>query len=92
MDLRKVIKSGDRVVIKTPQGQTRKGKAVMYNPQYNSWVLNMGGAHGTPGIASEKNIVTVNGNNFRHKKVQNQSKSSVRNLSVTSIPCGTRTT
>jgi hypothetical protein len=61
MDLRKVIKSGDRVVIKTPQGQTRKGKAVMYNPQYNSWVLNMGGAHGTPGIASEKNIVSVNG-------------------------------
>ena len=61
MDLLKVIRHGDKVVIKTPQGQERKGKAVMYNRQYNSWVLNMGGAHGTPGIASEKNIVSVNG-------------------------------
>ena len=50
-----------RVTIFTPQGQKRSGKAVMYNRQHDSWVLNMGGAHGTPGIASRDNVVSVTG-------------------------------
>lgn len=48
---------GDRVTIRTPHGQLRSGKAVMMGP--NGWVLNMGGPHGTPGIANENNIVKV---------------------------------
>ena len=51
------IRAGDRVTIRTPQGQERAGRAVMRGPA--GWVLNMGGAHGTPGIASEENIVKV---------------------------------
>jgi len=55
------IKAGSRVTIVTPQGQKRTGRAVMYNRQYDTWVLNMGGKHGTPGIASDKNVVKVSG-------------------------------
>jgi hypothetical protein len=51
------IRHGDKVTILTPQGQERTGRAVMRGPA--GWVLNMGGAHGTPGIASERNIVKV---------------------------------
>ncbi len=51
------IKPGSRVTIKTPQGQERSGRAVMKGP--HGWVLNMGGPHGTPGIASPSNIVKV---------------------------------
>ena len=50
------IGHGDHVTIKTPQGQTQKGKAVMRGP--HGWVLNLGGKHGTPGIASEKNYLS----------------------------------
>jgi len=48
-----------RVVIVTPQGQLRAGRVVMNGPA--GWVLNMGGSHGTPGIATEKNTVWVSG-------------------------------
>ena len=51
------IGAGDRVTIRTPQGQERTGRAVMYGPA--GWVLNMGGPHGTPGIASPSNVVRV---------------------------------
>jgi hypothetical protein len=51
------IRHGDKVTILSPQGQERTGKAVMRGP--HGWVLNMGGAHGTPGIATESNIVKV---------------------------------
>ena len=51
------IGPGDRVTIRTPHGQERTGRAVMLGPA--GWVLNLGGAHGTPGIASESNIVKV---------------------------------
>jgi hypothetical protein len=51
------IGPGDRVTIRTPHGQERTGRAVMRGPA--GWVLNMGGKHGTPGIASEDNIVKV---------------------------------
>jgi len=50
------IGHGDHVTIKTPHGQTQKGKAVMRGP--HGWVLNLGGKHGTPGIASEKNYIS----------------------------------
>jgi hypothetical protein len=49
------ISNGDHVTIKTPQGQHQRGKAVMKGP--GGWVLNLGGKHGTPGIANEKNYV-----------------------------------
>jgi len=65
MDLSKVIKNNDTVVIKNAHGQTLKGKARIYNRNHNIWVLNLGGRVGTPGIATEKNIITVNG-----KKIQ----------------------
>jgi hypothetical protein len=51
------IRVGDRVTIETPQGQTRSGRAVMRGP--SGWVLNMGGPHGTPGVATHRNIVKV---------------------------------
>jgi hypothetical protein len=36
----------------------RSGKAVMRSAE-GGWVLNMGGPHGTPGLANERNIVRV---------------------------------
>jgi hypothetical protein len=61
------IKPGDRVTILVhagigrngPESTPRTGRAVMFNAQHESWVLNMGGAHGTPGIASVRNLVSV---------------------------------
>ena len=53
------IEPGDTVTILTPQGQERKGRAVMFNADHHAWVLNMGGAHGTPGMADAENIVKV---------------------------------
>jgi len=52
------IRHGDKVTILSPQGQERTGKAVMRSSS-GGWVLNMGGRHGTPGIATESNIVKV---------------------------------
>jgi hypothetical protein len=54
-----VIKPGDRVTIVNRFGQTHTGRAVMRGPA--GWVLNMGGRYGTPGIASDENIVKVRG-------------------------------
>jgi hypothetical protein len=51
------IGRGDRVTIVDRFGKEHTGKAVMKGPA--GWVLNMGGRHGTPDIASEKNIVKV---------------------------------
>jgi hypothetical protein len=52
------IRAGDRVTIVNRFGQKSTGRAVM--PSSNGgWVLNMGGAHGTPGIATAENIVKV---------------------------------
>ncbi len=51
------IKPGCRVTIVTPQYQQRTGRAVMRGPA--GWVLNMGGKHGTPGIATESNVIMV---------------------------------
>jgi hypothetical protein len=60
------IKPGDRVTILVPAGIGRKGqewkqatgRAVMRSA-HGGWVLNMGGPHGTPGIADEENTVRV---------------------------------
>lgn len=51
------IHAGDRVTIVNRFGQQRTGRAVMRGPY--GWVLNLGGAHGTPGIASDENVVAV---------------------------------
>lgn len=51
------IRAGDRVTITTPHGQQVTGRAVMKGPA--GWVLNLGGPHGRPGIATEENTVKV---------------------------------
>lgn len=51
------IQNGDKVKISTPQGGERSGRAVMLGPA--GWVLNLGGKHGTPGIATPKNVLKV---------------------------------
>jgi hypothetical protein len=54
------IRAGDRVTIRTPQGQERTGRAVMTSSE-GGWVLNMGGRHGTPGLVNERNVVAIRG-------------------------------
>src|SRR5208337_2565750 len=39
-------------------GKERTGRAVMRS-SHGGWVLNMGGAHGTPGLADDSNITSV---------------------------------
>jgi len=66
-DLLHSIKPGDRVTILVhagigrngPESKPRTGRAVMFNAAHDSWVLNMGGPHGTPGIATTRNLVEV---------------------------------
>jgi hypothetical protein len=52
----KDVRAGDAVYIKTPQGSTLRGRAVMRSA-HGGWVLNMGGRHGTPGLVDEENFV-----------------------------------
>lgn len=60
------IRPGDRVTILVPAGfgrggqewKPKTGRAVMRSST-GGWVLNMGGAHGTPGVADDRNIVKV---------------------------------
>ena len=54
------IKHGDRVTIVNRFGQERTGFAVMRS-SHGGWVLNMGGPHGTPGLADDSNVVRVQG-------------------------------
>jgi hypothetical protein len=60
MSLLSLVRPGDRVTIRTPQGQDRSGRCVMKFPTHAT--LNMGGSHGTPGVATDANIVRVNRN------------------------------
>ena len=53
------IQNGSRVAIQAPRGSLLEGRAVMRGPA--GWVLNLGGSHGTPGIASESNTIWVSG-------------------------------
>ena len=52
------IQRGDRVTIVDRFGKEHSGKAVMPS-SYGGWVLNMGGPHGTPAIASDENVTRV---------------------------------
>lgn len=51
------IRPGSRVTIVTPHGSKLTGRAVMRGPA--GWVLNLGGPHGTPGIADDENTIAV---------------------------------
>ena len=51
------IKPRSRVTIINRFNQESTGRAVMKGPA--GWVLNMGGSHGTPAIASPENVVRV---------------------------------
>jgi len=57
MKMFQAIRPGDRVTIVDRFGVRRVGRAVMKFP--NHAVLNMGGKHGTPGIATAENVVNV---------------------------------
>jgi hypothetical protein len=52
------IRPGDRVTIKTPHGNKLTGRVVFAPTRVTPWaVLNLGGAHGKPGVANAANIV-----------------------------------
>jgi len=57
MRLIDTVQNGDKVTIITPHGNQLTGRAVMKGPA--GWVLNMGGKYGTPGIASDENVIRV---------------------------------
>jgi len=66
VDIADLIHVGDRVTILVPAGlslrdgreyREKTGRAVMRGP--GGWVLNMGGKHGTPAVASAENIVRI---------------------------------
>ena len=52
------IRAGDRVTIVDRFGKQRTGRAVMRSSA-GGWVLNMGGAHGTPALADDSNVTRV---------------------------------
>jgi hypothetical protein len=54
------IQIGDRVTVSTPQGGSRSGVARVFNRDAGVIVLNGGGAHGTPVIATPHNVIKVN--------------------------------
>lgn len=58
MTLLELVRAGDRVTIVNRFGQEHTGRAVM-PCSAGGWVLNMGGPHGTPGIATDENTVRV---------------------------------
>lgn len=55
------IRHGDKVTIVDRQGKQRTGKAVMKSSMPGCWVINLGGAHGTPGLACDDNVIRVRG-------------------------------
>ena len=64
-----IRRPGARVMIESPRrgrdktGALREGRVVMRGKD-GCWVLNMGGRHGTPGIATEGNVVWVEKNSL----------------------------
>lgn len=56
-DLTGLIRAGALVTIVNRFGQKSVGRAVMRGP--HGWVLNMGGRHGTPAIATAENVIKV---------------------------------
>jgi hypothetical protein len=59
------ISHGDRVTFVDRFGKRRTGRAVMRGPA--GWVLNMGGAHGTPQVVREEDVVSVRKSNPREQ-------------------------
>jgi hypothetical protein len=60
------IRPGDRVTIRIPAGMGRNGQEwaeksgrVVMRSSQGGWVLNMGGPHGSPGVASPENFLSV---------------------------------
>lgn len=54
------IQNGDKVTILLPSGLLGTGIAtIKTRGRENTWTLNMGGAHGTPKVADETNIVAI---------------------------------
>jgi hypothetical protein len=53
------IRPGDRVTIVTHHGSKLTGRVVMRSGDGRGWVLNLGGKHGTPGLAYPKNTIKV---------------------------------
>jgi hypothetical protein len=56
-ELHAQVSAGDKITIVNRFGQTSTGRVVMRNAY--GFVLNMGGKHGTPGIATPENIVKI---------------------------------
>jgi hypothetical protein len=56
-DLYDSIRHGSRVTFVDRQGKRRTGRAVMLGP--GGWVLNMGGAHGTPQVVHPDSVLRV---------------------------------
>lgn len=59
------IRHGDKVTFVDRFGKSRTGKAVMRGP--SGWVLNMGGAHGTPQVVHEDMVTRVRASNPEKK-------------------------
>lgn len=53
------VSAGDMVTIITPHGSKLTGRAIMRTSDHTGWVLSLGGRHGTPGLAFDKNIIKV---------------------------------
>lgn len=56
-DITDIIRVGDRVTVVNRFGQERTGTAIMRGPA--GWVLNMGGRHGIPHVATNDDVVKV---------------------------------
>mgnify|MGYP000638318562 CR=1 FL=1 len=50
------IRPGDRIQYVDPRGVVRIGRVVMRSPSIGGWTVNLGGAHGTPGLVDETNF------------------------------------
>ena len=61
------IKPHAIVAIVTPRGEVRQGRVVMKS-RHGGWVLNLGGAHGNPGLVDHRNCVYVGGASLYAKK------------------------
>lgn len=95
-DLFDSIRVGDRVTIVNRFGQERTGRATIPNREVGVWVLNMGGPHGTPGIATRDTVVRVTGAKrrnpgaYRHKRLRRPSRFVSGSLRLTKRRKGVR--
>lgn len=53
------IRAHSKVTIVRADGSQVTGRAVMYNPKIDAWVINTGGRYGTPEIADDSNVIKV---------------------------------